>query len=111
MVDELGDSRCATKSDAEAIATQYLDAMCVKDGRLIGDLAVDKELIEEFDIGWVFYWSTARYWQTGAMEDAIAGNAPLLIRRGTGEVIALGTGRPTIYYVDWIRRHGEASWR
>lgn len=56
--------------------------------------------VEERPIGWVFYWTTARYLETGDWRDAVPGNAPILIDRAMGESLPTGTAYPIDHYID-----------
>jgi hypothetical protein len=55
--------------------------------------------VEERPIGWVFYWTTARFLETRDWRDGLGGNAPILIDRTTGEVIPTGTAGPLDHYI------------
>jgi hypothetical protein len=39
---------------------------------------------EEFDVGWVFYYQSARYIETGDFRESVVGNAPLFVSRSDG---------------------------
>jgi hypothetical protein len=39
---------------------------------------------EEFDVGWVFYYQSARFIETGDFCDPVAGNRPLFVSRSDG---------------------------
>ncbi len=56
--------------------------------------------VEERPTGWVFYWTTARYLETGDWRDGMPGNAPILIDRATGESLPTGTAYPIEHYID-----------
>jgi hypothetical protein len=40
----------------------------------------------ETDFGWVFFWNSKRYLESGDYRDALAGNAPLIVDRADGSV-------------------------
>jgi len=46
---------------------------------------------QKFSFGWVFCYDSAQHRETGALRDVIAGNAPLLVDRDTGEVLVPST--------------------
>jgi hypothetical protein len=56
-------------------------------------------LEEEFAEGWVFHYNSARYLQNGAVADVLAGNAPLIVDRDTGQVYPTGAAFPTEHYL------------
>ncbi|GAA2358758.1 hypothetical protein Cme02nite_34970 [Catellatospora methionotrophica] len=48
---------------------------------------------EERDIGWVFYYQSTRYVESGDPVHMVLGNAPILIDRASGLPHLLGTAR------------------
>ena len=52
--------------------------------RSIGCDDVEIHKAEEFDVGWVLYYQSVRYLETGNTSDALAGNAPLFVARSDG---------------------------
>jgi hypothetical protein len=44
--------------------------------------------------GWVVYWTSRPYHETGEIEHAIAGNAPYLVCREDGTLFETGTAPP-----------------
>jgi hypothetical protein len=53
----------------------------------------------EFAEGWVFFYDSRQHQVTGALGDAIGGNAPLIVNRWTGELALTGTGRAVEDYL------------
>ncbi|PQA76550.1 hypothetical protein C5F53_16485 [Rhodoferax sp. TS-BS-61-7] len=49
---------------------------------------------EEFDVGWVFYYQSARYMKTGDFRNSVAGNAPLFVSRSDGHPFFVSYHRP-----------------
>jgi hypothetical protein len=60
---------------------------------------VDESTLER-SWGWVFFYQSAEYLRTGNVSAALAGNAPYIVNRHTGEVIVTGTAWPTQKYID-----------
>jgi hypothetical protein len=50
---------------------------------------------EEHDFGWVFYWTSREYIETGEVRYALGGNAPLIVDRRDGGIHPTGTARMT----------------
>lgn len=50
--------------------------------------------------GWVFFYSSRLRLQTGETRFALAGNAPLIVARSTGQVTETGTARPISAYIE-----------
>jgi hypothetical protein len=69
--------------------------------------------VEEYDVGWVFFYDSRRHQQTRAFEDALAGNAPILVDRSDGSVHVTGTALPVDQYIERYRHRDpsdERSW-
>ena len=67
-------------------------------------LAVVESETEEHDFGWVFYWTSREYLETGEIRYALGGNAPLIVDRNNGSIHVTGTARLTSEYVDEYRK-------
>lgn len=63
------------------------------------DLVVIGECTIERDWGWVFFYTSDRYLKTRDIRYALAGNAPYIVNRHTGEVRVMGTAQPIEYYI------------
>ena len=50
--------------------------------------------IDERESGWVVYWTSRPYHETGEIQHAIAGNAPYLVCREDGALFETGTAPP-----------------
>jgi Immunity protein 35 len=74
------------KVHAQTIAERYLSGL-EKASDL--ELAFNPGVVEEHDVGFVFFYNTKAYWETRDFMHALAGNGPLLVRRDTGEVVEL----------------------
>ena len=81
------------------------DAILLAQGK-IAELAAEAkdafqmlpDATEEISEGWVFFYNTRDFIQTGESLSALAGNGPILITRA-GAVIQLGTASPWAEYV------------
>jgi hypothetical protein len=54
---------------------------------------------QEYPVGWVFFWDSRQHQESGSLLDALAGNAPVLVDRDTGQVYPTGTARPVEEHV------------
>ena len=70
-------------------------------------LQILSEYTERHDFGWVFYYNSVKYIQTGDFREALAGNAPLIINKHTNKLVETGTAHQTSYYVDHYKKHGN----
>lgn len=78
-----------TKSEARAIAGRYL-ASLQEDSSV--ELAINDEITEAHEAGYVFFYNSADYWRTRDMMTGLAGNGPILVRPD-GEVVTLPTNQ------------------
>jgi hypothetical protein len=86
------------RSEARTIAAKNIQCL---GGRVAeGDLVLLDEHTIEIPYGWIFYYDSKRSLETRDLTYAIAGNAPLLIKRDSGEVRVFGTAQPTEWYVE-----------
>jgi|SRR6266849_8392031 len=93
------------REQAEAIVATRLQAMKL-DG---GDEAVVllEETMEE-PFGWVFFYQSRRYLETGKFEHRFAGNAPFIVDRDSGELFTTGTAKPIAEYIaEYAARRGR----
>jgi len=49
--------------------------------------------------GWIFFYQSRTYVETGNFSDILAGNAPLIVDRFDGELRVTGTARPVEEYL------------
>jgi hypothetical protein len=65
-----------------------------------GSVKIVEDSTIERSWGWVFFYESSEYLRTGNESAALAGNAPYIVNRHTGEVIVTGTAWPTQKYID-----------
>lgn len=53
----------------------------------------------ERSFGWVFFYGSKAYVESGQPSDALAGNAPFVLMRADGAVRETGTAMPLEYYL------------
>ena len=61
----------------------------------------------ERDYGWVFYYTTRRHKESGALEDYVPGNAPILVTRHDGALHPMGLTRTVEQYLADYERLGH----
>jgi hypothetical protein len=88
---------------ARGLARHQVATLAVDSGL---DLVLRPELTATTDVGWVFFYESKRFLDTGAPDDRLMGNAPLLVTHA-GAVHLLGTERPVEEYLDDFRRSGD----
>jgi hypothetical protein len=88
---------------AKKIAEQHVNrGYHVEGDRLV---IVDEETMEK-EYGWIFFYDSLKYLETGDDIYLIAGNAPLIVEKNDGSVHVLATAPPL---EKWIAQY-EAQW-
>lgn len=57
--------------------------------------------------GWVFFYTSKQFHETGDSRFALAGNAPYIVERETGRLIQTGTALPLDEYIANYERTGD----
>ena len=86
---------------ARRVAEAYIVNMA---GRIGVDLVLLEESTRECQGGWVFFYDSRQYVETGSISHALAGNAPIIVSKRTGEVSVTGTARPVEDYIREFER-------
>jgi|SRR5688572_9729382 hypothetical protein len=94
-------STAITKDDARKVVNAYLTKL--QAGRSY-ELALMEDRTRDEDFGWVFFYNTKRFLESGDMQWALGGNAPLIVDRRTGELHVTGTAHPIEHYIEEFRR-------
>ena len=89
---------------AQAVAENHLQTLSARSGH---DLVLHGEYTREEDFGWVFFFNTRAYVETGDINDALGGNGPLLVDAKSGKLLEAGTAHPTEHYVAVYKRDGN----
>ncbi|SDR03512.1 Immunity protein 35 [Pseudoxanthomonas sp. CF385] len=78
------------------------------DAKETGDsLVILHEHTLEKPWGWVFFYTSKQFHETGDSLFALAGNAPYIVERETGRLIETGTVRPLDEYIAKYERAGD----
>ena len=84
----------------DKIKAQKLVATCLAE---YGDISAKCVILEDETIekewGWVFFFQSKEYLISNDGLDMLAGNAPFLVNRYTGEITQAGTAHPVEYYI------------
>ena len=81
-----------TAAQAKGLAQAQLSAF--SEGSEFEVVIIDSATIER-EFGWVFFYDSRQYLETGEFMHRLAGNAPLIVNRLTGEIVATGTAHST----------------
>lgn len=91
--------------EAHAIATAFVESLDTWFADPTDAPAVQWDATAEFNFGWVFYWNSRRFLESGDPRFALDGNTPFLVDRNDGTVRPIGTGYPL---QDTIRAYADA---
>ena len=73
------------------------------------DAIVVDEYTQEFDVGWVFYYQSARFLETGEFGFSLVGNAPFFVSRLDGYTAFISYLRPVVESIEAFRACGDAN--
>jgi hypothetical protein len=85
-----------TASEAKQIALNYLRQLEPAVGCDL--LLIDDHTIER-SFGWVYFYTSKRYAETGEIIYALAGNAPIVVTKADGRLHVTGTAYPVEHYL------------
>jgi immunity protein 35 of polymorphic toxin system len=83
-----------TESEAKKIAIAYLDSATRQSGCEVA--IVDSATLEK-SYGWIFFYQSKRYLESGNFSDLLVGNAPIVIAKADGRTHQTGTAHPLQY--------------
>jgi hypothetical protein len=76
------------------------------DGTL--ELCILDDRTRDLDFGWVFFYTSKLFRETGDFQYALAGNAPLIVDRRDGTLHVTGTVLPLEHYIERYQRERQA---
>lgn len=89
-----------TKLKAISIAEQYLRE---EEKKTNYNLVLLLNNIIEFDYGWVFFYQSKEFVETGDILEMLGGNAPIIINNLNGGISETGTSKPIEEYIEEYR--------
>jgi len=92
---------------AEALKMDSLSSAFPGDSKQDTRLQILHDYTEEYDFGWVFFYNSAKYIETGDYREALVGNAPLIFNKKCREIIVTGTAHDASYYVSNYIKTGD----
>jgi hypothetical protein len=93
-----------TKAQALEIVGEELRRMSPPGHDIV---VVDEDTIER-NFGWVFFFNTRKFLETGIFEHRLAGNGPIIVNKHTGEVEFVGTYKSPMHFVEEYERKWAA---
>ena len=82
-----------TYEKARILAQTWVDLRCNFEAQIIDEATITKPY------GWVFFYESKIYLETGDVGEFLVGNAPILIDRVNAELITFGTSYLTEHYI------------
>ena len=89
-----------TREHALARARQYVAQVSADSAT---EFVLVDELTREYEFGWVFFYNTRAYLETGDEMQMAAGNAPVIVSTN-GTVHVTGTAHPVEHYITLYRK-------
>ena len=69
------------------------------DSKLSGEVVLLEGETMEYEFGWVFFYQSKKFVETGNILLALAGNAPIIINKYDGSMHFTGTAHPVEKYI------------
>lgn len=89
------------REEAMALARAHLDDLENLNADATLQLVEDATIEKAF--GWVFFYNSSKYLESGSPSDALLGNAPIIVKRD-GTLHATGTAHPIEHYIAELER-------
>jgi hypothetical protein len=95
--DDTVDDKILAKSEALELVSQKLETMTTPDEPFV---IVDSHTFEK-PYGWVFFYNTKKFVETGLLQHTLAGNGPVIVNKYDGTIRFFGSSPST----DWIAEY------
>ena len=89
---------------AAALATAWVDILCEGQARIVREATIAKPC------GWVFFYQSKEFPDHGTLSEQLAGNAPIVVNRNTGELSVTGTAKPLDDYLKEYEKALPQTW-
>jgi len=73
------------------------------------ELVILEDLTQEHDFGWVFFYNSKTYLESGDFRDTLAGNVPLIVDRKRGQIHITGTAHDIDFYIKNFKENGDPN--
>jgi hypothetical protein len=92
-----------SESEAYAIVKRFIDDQC---GSVPDGVAIMEDRTIRKPYGWIFFYNSKRYMETGSPLDALGGNGPIVVERTDGTLHQLGSAQqPDASIAEFERAH------
>ncbi len=96
------------KAEAVAIVTSYLAKLSVDAGMKLG--LVESATLEH-SFGWVFFYQSEAFLESGNFSDRLAGNSPLIVDCKDGSLHETGTAYAIEVYLNRYEKFGNPHYK
>lgn len=83
------EAQSLVQAEMDKNVDSYDDDQCV----ILEDKTIEKEW------GWVFFYQSKKYIETGDIGEMLAGNAPFIVNKKNGRLYETGTAEDIEYYI------------
>lgn len=73
-------------------------------------IVIMENLTDTFELGWVFFYQSKAFVETGNIYEALGGNAPIIVNKYDGSLYVTGTGHPTEVYIAEYLKANKAKY-
>lgn len=97
-----------TKDKAKDRVQKKIAELCIElpdDDEII---ILEQETIDR-PWGWVFFYTSRKWYETSDDIYAIAGNAPILVEKATGTLFETGTAHSIEHYIAQFEQYGDPN--
>ena len=90
--------------EARRIAQEWVSANVELDD---DEAVVDDRWTRRESFGWIFFYNSRRFIEGGNFIDQLLGNAPIIVKEDTGDVLVTGTAEPVENYIAQLQAQGR----
>ncbi|MCL2914281.1 YrhB family protein [Shewanella corallii] len=95
-----------TKDEAKSIVESHIATFPQPENDryiVLDDSTISKEW------GWVYFYTSEKWHTTGELQFAVAGNAPLIVEKHTGNLLVTGTAKSIEHYINEYEATGSPT--
>lgn len=71
------------------------------------EAVIDDRWTRDESFGWIFFYNSRRFIEDGQFSDQLLGNAPIIVKRDSGEVLLTGTAQSVEVYIAEMKADGR----
>lgn len=86
-----------SKDEAIIIAEAYVQTASLKSGN---NLKIMSDKTRVFELGWIFFYQSKEYIETGDVYEMVGGNSPIIVNKYDASLSITGTAHPIEIYIE-----------